>query len=74
MPVYNKILKGLDEVDVIIAGGGTAGCVLAGRLAAADPELQVLIIEGGENNYKLENVVNPMFFREHLYPNSRTGT
>lgn len=39
MPVYNNIAHGLDEVDVIIAGGGTAGCVAAGRIAAADPNL-----------------------------------
>lgn len=39
MPVYNKIAHDLDEVDIIIAGGGTAGCVVAGRLAAADPNL-----------------------------------
>lgn len=41
MPVYNKIAHGIDEVDVIIAGGGAAGCVVAGRLAAADPEMFV---------------------------------
>lgn len=39
MPIYNKIADGLEEVDIIIAGGGAAGCVVAGRLAAADPSL-----------------------------------
>jgi 5-(hydroxymethyl)furfural/furfural oxidase len=34
--------------DYIIAGGGTAGCVLANRLSA-DPRIRVLVIEAGED-------------------------
>ncbi|KAK4699218.1 alcohol oxidase, partial [Phenoliferia sp. Uapishka_3] len=37
------------EVDVIIVGGGAAGCVVAGRLAKAEPTLQIAIIEAGQN-------------------------
>src|ERR1700736_6082950 len=35
-----------EQWDVIIAGAGSAGCVLAGRLSA-DPNLKVLLIETG---------------------------
>ncbi|CAK5271956.1 unnamed protein product, partial [Mycena citricolor] len=38
------------ELDVIVAGGGPGGCVVAGRLAVADPSLKVMLIEGGANN------------------------
>ena len=35
------------EFDYIVVGAGAAGCVLAGRLAAAKPRLTVLLIEYG---------------------------
>lgn len=38
------------EVDVIVAGGGPAGCVVAGRLARADENLHVLLMDAGANN------------------------
>ena len=32
--------------DYVVCGGGTAGCVVAGRLAA-DPAVRVLLLEAG---------------------------
>jgi 5-(hydroxymethyl)furfural/furfural oxidase len=34
------------QFDVVIVGGGSAGCVLAGRLSA-DPQLKVALVEAG---------------------------
>ena len=39
---YQKVL----EYDLIIVGGGTAGCVLAARLSE-DPQATVLLVERG---------------------------
>ncbi|KZT56112.1 GMC oxidoreductase [Calocera cornea HHB12733] len=50
------------EVDVIVCGGGPAGCIVAGRLAYADPNLQVMLIEAGANNRD-----DPWVYRPGIY-------
>lgn len=52
--------------------GGTAACVVAGRLAEADPSLSILLIEGGQDNRGVQNIENPVFFLDHLLPTSTT--
>ncbi|KAI5474318.1 alcohol oxidase [Pseudohyphozyma bogoriensis] len=64
MPVPN-------EVDVIVCGGKFSlfpiqGCVVAGRLARADPNLQVMLIEAGANNHEAtfyEDSMNSPYLR-----------
>ncbi|KAI1111186.1 GMC oxidoreductase [Nemania sp. NC0429] len=73
MGLYKTLSGDIEEVDVIIAGGGTAGCVVAGRLAEADPNLSILVIEGGPDNYGDPTVVTPAMFLSHLAPGSKTA-
>ncbi|PYH95576.1 alcohol oxidase [Aspergillus ellipticus CBS 707.79] len=44
-----------ESYDYIICGGGTSGCVVAGRLAE-NPRMRILVIEAGQHNKDLENV------------------
>ncbi len=61
------------EVDIIFAGGGTAACVAAGRLAKANPDLKILLVEGGANNFENPTVVNPAVYLSHLAPDSKSA-
>lgn len=51
--------------------GGTAGCVVASRLAEADPKLSVLLIEQGMNNHNVPEVVHPALFPRNLFLDSK---
>jgi choline dehydrogenase-like flavoprotein len=61
------------DVDIIFVGGGTAACVAAGRLAKANPDLKILLIEGGKNNFNDPTVVNPAVYLSHLAPDSKSA-
>lgn len=59
------------DVDIIFAGGGSAACVAAPRLAKANPQLKILLIEGGPNNFQDPTVVTPCMFPIHLMADSK---
>ncbi|KAI5865366.1 hypothetical protein GGS23DRAFT_594898 [Durotheca rogersii] len=61
----------IDEVDVITAGGGTAACVAAPRLAAANPEPPILMFEEGPNS-ETPIVEHPALSIAHRAPGSET--
>ncbi|KAH9013882.1 alcohol oxidase-like protein [Lactarius pseudohatsudake] len=61
-----------EEYDIVIAGGGAAACVIAGRLAAADADLRVLILEAGSTTFNDPAHTQPLSFLSHLAPGSRT--
>jgi len=44
--------------DYVVVGGGTAGCVLAARLAAR-PDVSVLLIEAGPDGRGIAQIVDP---------------
>ncbi|KAI1129796.1 alcohol oxidase-like protein [Nemania abortiva] len=67
MGLYTQLPAGVREVDVIVAGGGTAGCAVAGRLAQA-AGLSILVIESGPSNLNDPTIVNPLMFVEHYRP------
>ena len=52
------------EVDVVVIGGGAAGAVVAGRLAKADPTLQIAVLEHGQNNKDMPTVSVPFSAHE----------
>ncbi|KAJ4467035.1 GMC oxidoreductase-domain-containing protein [Lentinula aciculospora] len=60
------------EFDIVFGGGGTAACVAAGRLAAANPTLRILILEAGEHTKDEESHVQPGRYFGHLSPTSTT--
>jgi len=71
MGLYTVLPEGL-AIDVIVAGGGTAGCIVAARLAEADPSLAIIVIEGGPNN-NLPTIETPVLFVANLSPATKTN-
>ncbi|KAF2997767.1 hypothetical protein E8E14_000268 [Neopestalotiopsis sp. 37M] len=48
--------------DIIIVGGGTAGCLLASRLSSQS-DLDILLLEAGENRNEDPKVLTPLISR-----------
>lgn len=48
------------EYDYIVVGGGTAGCIVAGRLSE-NPNIQVLLLEAGGPSTIISDMI-PMFW------------
>ena len=53
--------------------GGTAGCIIASRIAEHSPNLSVLVIEQGANNKDVPHIVNPVFYLQNLQPTAKTA-
>ncbi|KAI0145413.1 alcohol oxidase-like protein [Xylariaceae sp. FL1272] len=75
MSVFNTLPDHAEEFDIIIAGastsaGGTAGCVVASRLAEAEPHLSILVIESGRDNHNVLSIVTPALWRTNLQPDN----
>lgn len=48
----------VDSFDYLIVGGGTAGCVVASRLAEYLPKKKILLIEAGPSDFMNDKVLN----------------
>ena len=46
-----------DSYDVVIVGGGSAGCALANRLSA-DPGTSVLVLEAGRSDFRIDPFIH----------------
>ncbi|KAJ6520924.1 GMC oxidoreductase-domain-containing protein [Mycena vulgaris] len=60
--------------DIIFAGGGTTACVVAGRLAEADPTLKILIIEAGKHTKDISTHTQPGRYFANLASGGDTFT
>ena len=46
-----------DRYDIVIVGGGSAGCALANRLSV-DPGTRVLVLEAGRSDYRIDPFIH----------------
>ncbi|KAF5368003.1 hypothetical protein D9758_004392 [Tetrapyrgos nigripes] len=57
------------DYDLIFAGGGTVACLTAGRLAAVDPSLKILLLEAGPHIRNIDTHVQPARYFRNLLVN-----
>ncbi|KAJ7143342.1 GMC oxidoreductase-domain-containing protein [Mycena crocata] len=60
------------EYDLVFAGGGTAACITASRLATAFPNLSILVLESGPTTKDKKEHIQPGRYITHLAPTSKT--
>lgn len=63
-----------ETYDIIFAGGGATACVVAGRLAEADPSLKILILEAGPHTREVETHIQPARYFSNLARGGETFT
>lgn len=59
-------LNRFDELELKYVIGGTTSCVVAARLSNADPNLSILVVERGPDNWNDPTVTNPLLFMENI--------
>ncbi|KAJ7863554.1 GMC oxidoreductase-domain-containing protein [Mycena leptocephala] len=62
------------QYDIIFAGGGSTACVVAGRLAAADNTLRILIVENGRSTKEYPVHIQPGRYLENIRTGGETFT
>lgn len=70
--VGNKLPTKLNSSATKLCIGGTTGCIVASRIASADPGLSILVVECGPNNFEDPAIIHPGLFFGHLAPDSKT--
>ena len=62
----------LNVIVALIDTGGAAACLIAGRLAAADRSLKILVVEAGPQTKTAPLHVQPALFNQHFDPQNNT--
>ncbi|KAI0477070.1 alcohol oxidase [Xylariaceae sp. FL0804] len=68
MGLYTGLPRDIETVDINIARGGTAGCIVAARLAEVDPGLSVLVLKSGPNGVGNPAIDYPAFLSSNPSP------